>query len=425
MVRPDTERYGMGRRVLGRRRWIAAAAGLACTGVAVRVGLPIAARPGAPRAVSALSPAAKQIVDDSFRGIDRSRVWDVHAHVVGMGVGGTGCLVSDAMQSHLRPLQRLRFDMFMAASGVRDLERADAEYVERLAELARLANADGRVLLMAFDAHVREDGTQDRSRSTFFVPDAYVASLARRNPLFGFVASVHPYRRDAVERLEAAAAAGAVAVKWLPNAMGIDPMSKRCDAYYDALNRLQLVLMSHTGAEQAVHAEEAQELGNPLRLRRALDKGTRVVAAHCATLGSHRDLDAPTGAPVPAFDLFLRLMARSEYRGLLFGDISATTLRNREPGPLRTLLSSVDLHPRLLHGSDYPVIAVDPVISLSQLRGRGLLDDGDVSPLREIFEANSLLFDFVLKRRLRVLGPGGAARFSADTFETSRVFRAA
>jgi len=65
--------------------------------------------------------------------------------------------------------------------------------------------------------------------------------------------------------------------------MGIDPASSRCDRFYEALVRTDTPLLTHAGEEAAVDSPAAQELGNPLRLRRALEHGVRVIVAHCAT----------------------------------------------------------------------------------------------------------------------------------------------
>jgi mannonate dehydratase len=269
---------------------------------------------------------------------------------------------------------------------------------------------------------VREDGSEALESSMFRVPDAYVCSLARANPAFLACASVHPYRADALARLEAAAAGGARAIKWLPNAMGIDPASPRCDAFYDRLRALGLVLITHTGTEHAVDAAADQELGNPLRLRRALGRGARVVAAHCASLGRALDLDHPERGSAPALDLFLRLMGEAGTEGLLYGDISAVTQVNRGAEALRTLLLAGDLHPRLVNGSDYPLPAIDHLISTRLLVHRGFVAAGERAPLEEIFEANALLYDFVLKRRLRVADGGREAAFAPALFESARLF---
>lgn len=390
--------------------------------VGARFSLPLYFKSAPLRKVSELSPRARNLVHAARSSLDATLIWDTHAHVVGLGHGGTGCFTNPEMQSHAEPLQRLKFDMYLAASGIKRQDHVDQDFVLRLRELVTEAYPQGKALLMAFDEHVRPDGTVDSSRSPFFVPNDYVARLCAESPQFGFIASVHPYRKDALSRLEKVKAAGAVAIKWLPNAMGMDPLDARCDSYFKLLTELGLPLISHTGEEQAVHAEEAQKLGNPLRLERALGAGVRVIAAHCASMGTDEDLHDKNRARVPSLHLFLRMMRDKRYEGNLFGDLSAVVLANRGEDVLRTLLLEDGIQERLVNGSDYPVIAVDPVISLSQLQKRGLLDEEELEPLREIFLANPLLFDLVLKRRLRVLSGGRTHRFSPRAFETAQLF---
>ena len=150
-----------------------------------------------------------------------------------------------------------------------------------------------------------------------------------------WAASVHPYRADAVQALDAAVADGALAVKWLPNAMGIEPASPRCDAFYEALARHGIPLLTHGGRERAVAGVDDDALGNPLRVRRALEHGVRVIVAHCASFGAGVDLDAgPDGPVVPNVDLFARLMDDPRYGHLLMGDISALMQSNRTAAAL-------------------------------------------------------------------------------------------
>jgi mannonate dehydratase len=77
------------------------------------------------------------------------------------------------------------------------------------------------------------------------------------------------------------------------------------------------------------------------------------------------------------------------------------------------VLERSDWHPRLLHGSDHPLPGVMPPFSTAALVKEGLLADEDQAPLQSIREYNPLLFDFVLKRRLR----SGATRLPASVFE--------
>jgi hypothetical protein len=56
-------------------------------------------------------------------------------------------------------------------------------------------------------------------------------------------------------------------------------------------------------------------------------------------------------------------MGEQRYAGLLFGDISAINLRNRDLGVIRHLLEREDWHPRLLFGTDYPLPGILPLVS--------------------------------------------------------------
>jgi len=100
----------------------------------------------------------------------------------------------------------------------------------------------------------------------------------------------------------------------------------------------------------------------------------------------------------PAFELFMRLMDSPQYRQQLYGEISAVTLFNRVGVALRTLLERTDLHHRLIHGSDYPLPAIDPLIQTWQLVAAGLLPSDLRAPAAELFNENPLLFDVVVKR---------------------------
>jgi predicted TIM-barrel fold metal-dependent hydrolase len=258
------------------------------------------------------------------------------------------------------------------------------------------------------------DGTPDPARTEFHVPNDYVLEAAARFPdIFVPVASIHPARKDALEELERCAAKGVRLLKWLPNAQAIDPADPRYDAFYRRMQELGVVLLTHAGEEKAVAVKDAQALGNPLRLRRPLDLGVTVIVAHCASLGRNADLDHP-GKTAANFDLFLRLMDEPKYEGRLYGDLSAITQVNRLPRPLRTLLAR-DLDARLLNGSDYPLPGVDLVVWTRRLVQMKLITPAERKALNEIWRANPLLFDLVLKRTLK--DPRTGRRFAATVFQ--------
>jgi len=347
------------------------------------------------------SPAARELVARAFAGLDPARILDHHVHLAGLGSDGSGCGVDPRVFSWLHPKKRVQFLFYLDAAGVHGREHPDRELVERLASLASNSPVPIRCALLAFDHACTNAGAIDAERSELYVPNEWaVRSAGERPELFVPVISVQPYRADALEELDRGAALGARLVKWLPNSMNIDPADPRCDAFYERLVRHDMTLLVHTGEEQAVDAAERQELGNPLRLRRALQKGVRVIAAHCGSLGEGLDLDHPERGRVPNFDLFLRLMDEPREKGELYGETSAIEFRNRDARVLRTLLERTDLHKRLVHGSDYPLPAIRVLISTSRLEDEGFLTHAEREALDEIYDYNPLLYDFALKRTL-------------------------
>ena len=208
----------------------------------------------------------------------------------------------------------------------------------------------------------------------------------------------------------------AITVDLAPSVLG----PQRIEAsFYTAMARLGIPLITHAGEEKAVHGAGQPAWGNPLRLRRALDHGVRVVIAHCASLGEDQDEDRGRSGPrVSSFSLFSRLMGEQRYAGLLYGDISAINLRNRDVAIIRLLLEQEDWHPRLLFGTDYPLPGILPLVSARQLARERLLDPAAVPVLETLREHNPLLFDFVLKRHLR----SGQRHFARGVFETRNFF---
>jgi mannonate dehydratase len=365
--------------------------------------------------------ARHELVAAAWDGLDPARVWDAHAHLIGSGDSGSGAYVDPRTESWLHPLERMRRKLVLAAACVEETGAIDVQYVDRLRALVTAMPAGFRMLLLAFDYAVGEDGRELPRQSTFHTPDAYAAAVARRYPeRFEWVASIHPYRDDALERLEQAAALGARAIKWLPSSMNIDPASPRCDAFYARLAALRMPLVVHCGEEVAAPGARRAAYNNPLRVRRALDAGVCVVVAHAATLGHARDLDAggEDGPRVPSFALFARLFDDRNYERLLYADLAAVFQRNRELEVQREILRRADWHPRLLHGSDYPLPGISFIYSLDRFVEARWLTPAAADALAQIRAFNPLLFEFVLKRTLA----DGPHRLSAAVFHTRDLF---
>ena len=362
-----------------------------------------------------LSPGARELLKASFSEIDPRLLADIHIHVLGRQGDGTGSTVNASADSWLHPLRRAQYRVYLSAAGISESERIGPSYMERLLELIRTQPVRGRYFLYAMDRHYRADGTVDATGTPFHVPNRYVFDLAEKHPeIFVPVVSIHPYRPDALAALDHWAGKGVRFVKWLPNSMGIDPADERLDTFYRRMIAHRMVLLVHTGRELAVYTGGRQSLGNPLRLRRPLDLGVKVVALHCASDGKDLDLDDPDRPKVPSFQLFLRLMDEPLYRDRLYGEIAAITFFNHLSVPLETLLARSDLHPRLLNGSDYPLPGINLLIMTGRLARLGFISEKEREHLNEIYSYNPLLFDFVVKRTVR--HPRTGQRFSPEVF---------
>ena len=366
---------------------------------------------------------ANDLIASAWDGVDPNKFWDVHTHLIGTGDSGdSGIYLHPSMLDVLSPAQYVRYRFYINASCSNREEGIDQGFVNHLHHLLNAFPAGSKCMLLAFDYNHDSVGAQNKESSPFHTPNSYAQRLATARPdRFEWIASIHPYREDCVSALESAVKNGARAIKWLPPVMEIDPSSAKCDRMYDAMVRLGIPLLTHAGDEHAFDGVEAQQLGNPLLLRRAMDHGVKVIVAHCASEGSGVDLDkGENSAPISNFDLFARLMNEQRYEKLLYGEISAMTQLNRVGPALQTVLTRDDWHPRLLNGSDYPLPGVMPLYSTEKLFQLGYIKEKDVAILRELRRHNALLFDFVLKRKMSWQGRS----FAASIFETSKMFEA-
>ena len=271
---------------------------------------------------------------------------DMHVHVAGVGAGDSGCFISTSM----RDGYKFKFYLWAFGVSVEDLEReGDAVVLRKLSAGVAKSKRISKAVVLALDGVVTKDGELDRERTQVYVPNEYLAQESARYDNLVFGASINPYRRDAIERLERAKAQGAVLVKWIPGIMAIDPADPYLVPFYDRLQDLGLPLLSHAGQEQSfAHSNDA--LGDPHRLELPLQRGVTVIAAHIASTGI---IDGEDN-----FDRLLPMFARYQN---LYADISSLTQLNRL-GYLSRAVERPALHPRLVYGSDWP-LQFSPLVS--------------------------------------------------------------
>ncbi|MCP4677424.1 MAG: amidohydrolase family protein [Deltaproteobacteria bacterium] len=274
---------------------------------------------------------------------------DCHAHLIGASTESGAYLSSRMRRSFSYHFILWKFGL----RRVKDPARRERIYIEKIARWTRESELD-RAVLLAFDEVYRKDGTVDRSITHTYVPNDFVSRVCLEHPeLFFFGASVHPYRKDALEELERVSALGAVLVKLLPNSQGFAPDDRRLTQYYRKAAELNLPLLIHAGYEHTIPVID-QSFGFPERLRTALDEGATVIVAHAGTAG--------LAHPRETMGAFLGLLA--EYPNC-FGDISALTNLWRSKY-LKLLLDPERLYrkykveledpmSRMIHGSDFPI----------------------------------------------------------------------
>ncbi len=364
------------------------------------------------------------LMRQAFSGIDFSQVWDPHFHLIGNGQSPgfdgkpTGSWITPKLTSWTSPTQRLQYHFYMDAACVDDARHADKIYVNNTNKLVKQLPAGIKFMLLAFDYLHDNQGRERRADSTFYIANEYAARVAKSYPRFEWIASVHPYRKDALDRLDWCKENGAKAIKWLPPAMNIDPSSNKCKRFYRKLVDLSLPLLSHAGEEKAVHSEELQQLANPLLLRTPLDEGVKVIIAHCASLGESKDIEQSHRPITSNFELFARLMNDESYQYNCLADISAINLINRETKVIKQIVENTEWHDRLLYASDYPLPGVMPLVSTKNLVSNDLIDIEHTEFLNQVRGHNAWLYDFLLKRLMRSSG----VSFSPSVFHTRRHF---
>lgn len=307
--------------------------------------------------------------------VNARRRIDMHVHMVGNGVGGSGGWMRLSGWHRWLAAFMLKQLGLPSSALAADLE---ALYAEHLVQLVRASSLDAVVLL----AHERvhdSDGTPREDLGSMFVPNDVVLELARRHREFLAGVSIHPARRDALDEVDRCIASGAVLMKCLPNCQNIDFSDKRYEPFWKRMAEARMPLLAHTGGEHTVPVVNAA-LADPKLLRFPLECGVTVIAAHCGTSSGAFDRDY--------FDDWTAMLR--EFPNL-YGDISALVSLNR-CGHLRDCLRD-EIAPRILHGSDFPV----PVLG-HRLWLQGAFDRQNFRRIQSI--ANPLERDWQFKQAL-------------------------
>ncbi|HET6371039.1 MAG TPA: amidohydrolase family protein [Nitrospiria bacterium] len=263
---------------------------------------------------------------------------DIHTHVFSLDPARSGCTLSPksekrALTYYLRWRNGIGLSEELAAAE----EKFQAKWLQVIEETEQV----DRIVILAHDAVYEKGGKLSEEKTHFYVPNDYVLALSKKHPKLLAGASVHPFRRDALEEIDRVMEQGAVLVKWLPNTQGFDPMDRDHIPFFRKLADRRVALLCHTGPEFALKSLD-QSLGHPDRLRLALETGVTVIAAHGGGWGL---------LPQLGFKKFTMMLL--DYPNF-YTDTSALTLPPRSRYLIK-LLDRPELHAKLVHGSDYPL----------------------------------------------------------------------
>ena len=200
-------------------------------------------------------------------------VIDFHAHLFGIGDGGTGCYISPKQK------QKASYPFFMRLLGLSENGRFDEDYVQRIVGQLRRSSVS-RAVLLAQDCRYDRAGKRDWPKTDVFVPNDYVLNVAKRFPdLFIPCISINPTRRDAITELERATEQGARVLKIHPPIQCVDPGASGFRPFYRKCAERGVIVMVHTGTEHSAEICDS-DYSAPRRLVTALEEGCIVVAAH-------------------------------------------------------------------------------------------------------------------------------------------------
>lgn len=264
---------------------------------------------------------------------------DVHVHLAGLPDGKNGCYISPKMLRS--PLFRFLLSSF--GIDINNPTEGCALYLQTLVQRLRDSRFVKQAVVLAMDGVYDATGQFDPKETHFLVPNDFVFSAVDQYPnelLAGI--SINPARADAIAELDRCAVKKPYLLKALPNSQQFNPANPAFRPFWKAMAKYHIPFLSHVGYEFSLLGKD-QSVGDPDRLRPALEEGVTVIAAHGASFGLF------------FYEKYWKTLCAmvSQYRNF-YWDASALSLPNRA-GMLLRLRRRPELLKRMVFGSDYPL----------------------------------------------------------------------
>lgn len=261
---------------------------------------------------------------------------DIHIHLIGLSGPNRGFIRPHLFNSI--PLRIMRFLLGIKSGSPEEMEK---DYKARLLGWMESSRYLDNFVLLALDRVYGADGRPDTEKTMLHTSNTYVLETAAQSRQIYAAVSVHPYRKDATDKIEEYSEQGAVLLKWIPSYMGFSPLDKRLVPVYDKLAALNLPLLTHCGTEHLLPDVDRDGIFAQ-SLRMPLERGVTVIAAHSG------GIRAFSRSGLTQFASLCREFPN------LYGDTAALASPWRA-GHLKYLLDC-GLRNRLFHGSDFPVV---------------------------------------------------------------------
>ncbi len=301
---------------------------------------------------------------------------DFHVHLAGTGCCHSGIILGKIFEKRpsfffLKKSQKITNEQMHS-----DI---DLIWIKRISNLIEESKQVNKAVTLCLDAIYDESGKLIPEFIQMYIPNTWGAHAVKQFPktlLHG--ASIHPYRKDAIQELETCLKNKAFLIKWLPSMMGIDPENKLCVPFYEALKHYKIPLLSHTDNEYTFAEPKKGWLKNNhiLKLKKALDIGVVVIAAHAGTPSQMHEAEE----------------LASQYENF-FLDTSGLFNPTRARASLKLFEKSQTgiLGDRLLFATDWPVPSF-PVFLIDKI---GLSSYKEISSIK-----NPFLKDLRIKEKL-------------------------
>ncbi len=268
-------------------------------------------------------------------------ITDMHIHIASLNQRN-GSFVSEKFKKSLtashfyKSLGLTKSDIF-----TKDPEDLDNLIIEKFLALIDQSKID-HVMLLGLDAAYTKDGIIDQKNTKMITSENFLQTVKEKSKSIIIAPSIHPYRKDALSKLEELRSRGVKIIKWIPAAQNIEPDSHLCIPFYEKIKELNMAIITHTCIEHAV-VSFSQDLNHMRRLELPLSLGVNIIAAHCAT-----NLFIYERSQYPIWKKFIH-----KYDNL-YGDISAFNVPTRIKY-LKDIRESDELKSRVFYGSDFPI----------------------------------------------------------------------